>query len=111
MLDFNEINSRFIKFLDHLEPYGPGNPKPIFATQKVKGFNDLELLGKDRNVLKCKINSPHIDLEVIGFQMVENYEKLLSYKNVDISYQIDKNIWRGKESIQLVLKDVIYSDE
>jgi hypothetical protein len=43
--------------------------------------------------------------------MVENYEKLLSYKNVDISYQIDKNIWRGKESIQLVLKDVIYSDE
>ena len=110
MLDFNEINSRFIKFLDHLEPYGPGNAKPIFSTNKITGFHDLELLGKDRNVLKCKINSPHIDLEIIGFQMVENYEKLLSNKNVDISYQIDKNIWRGKESIQLVLKDVIYSD-
>ena len=31
-LKFSEINHRFIKFLDYLEPFGPGNSNPIFST-------------------------------------------------------------------------------
>ena len=42
--------------------------------------------------------------------MIENYEKLLSKKCLDIAYTIDKNYWNGKSSIQLVLKDVVYSN-
>ena len=43
--------------------------------------------------------------------MVENYEKLLSGKNIDIAYTIDKNYWNGQYSTQLVLKDIIFSDD
>ena len=42
--------------------------------------------------------------------MIENYEKVISGKSIDIAYSIDKNIWRNKVSIQLVLKDIVYSD-
>ena len=31
-LNLSEINNRFLNFLNYLEPFGPGNPKPIFST-------------------------------------------------------------------------------
>ena len=43
--------------------------------------------------------------------MVENYEKLLSDKPIDIAYNIDKNYWNNKFSTQLILKDLVYSNE
>ena len=110
-LKLSEISTRFIKFLEYLEPFGPGNPKPIFATKNINQFSDIELIGKDRETLKCKIHSDMTSFNVIGFRMIENYEKLLSNQAVDIAYSIDKNYWNGQTSIQLVLKDVVYSIE
>ena len=110
-LKLSEISTRFIKFLEYLEPFGPGNPKPIFATKNINQFSDIELIGKDRETLKCKIHSDMTSFNVIGFRMIENYEKLLSNQAVDIAYSIDKNYWNGQTSIQLVLKDVVYSNE
>jgi len=110
-LKFSEIDNRFIKFLDYLEPFGPGNPKPIFCTKKINQFSDVQLIGKDRDTLKFIAHGQTGNFDVIGFRMIENYEKLLSNKNIDIAYSVDKNYWNGKTSIQLVLKDLIYSDE
>ena len=110
-LKLSEINDRFINFLNYLEPFGPGNSKPVFVTKDLKGISNVQLLGKDRETLKFKLNSTHSDLDVIGFRMVENYEKLLSGKNIDIAYTIDKNYWNGQYSTQLVLKDIIFSDD
>ena len=110
-LKFSEINSRFIKFLEYLEPFGPGNPKPIFSTKNINQLSDIELIGKDRETLRCKVHSNTTSFNVIGFKMIENYEKLLSTNPVDIVYSIDKNYWNGQSSIQLVLKDVVYSNE
>jgi len=109
-LKFSEINHRFIKFLDFLEPFGPGNNKPIFSTKNINGIDEIRLLGADQETLKFTIKTDQLDLSVIGFKMIEHYEKLLSKKPLDIAYTIDKNYWNGKSSIQLVLKDVVYSN-
>ena len=110
-LKLSEINDRFINFLNYLEPFGPGNPKPVFVTKDLNGINDVQLLGQERETLKFKLNNAHSDLDVIGFRMLEHYEKLLSGRNIDIAYSIDKNYWNGQYSTQLVLKDIIYSDD
>ena len=110
-LKFSEINHRFIKFLDYLEPFGPGNSKPIFSTKNISNIGDVQLLGQNQDTLKFIIKTDEFNLSVIGFKMIENYEKLLSKKPIDIAYTIDKNYWNGKSSIQLVLKDVVYSNE
>ena len=110
-LKLSEINSRFVKFLDYLEPFGPGNPKPIFSTKNIDQLSDAQLVGKDRDTLKFTINNGITSFNVIGFRMVENYEKLLSDKPIDIAYNIDKNYWNNKFSTQLILKDLVYSNE
>ena len=109
-LNLSEINNRFLNFLNYLEPFGPGNPKPVFVTKNLDGINDVRLLGQERETLKFKVYSNDLELDVIGFRMLEHYEKLLSGKKIDIVYTIDKNHWNGQVSIQLVLKDIIYSE-
>ena len=110
-LKLSEINSRFVKFLDYLEPFGPGNAKPIFATKNIDQLSDAQLVGKDRDTLKFTVHNGITSFNVIGFRMVENYEKLLSDKPIDIAYYIDKNYWNNKFSTQLILKDLVYSNE
>ena len=109
-LNLSEINNRFLNFLNYLEPFGPGNPKPVFVTKNLEGINDVRLLGKDRETLKFKVYNNDLELDVIGFRMLEHYEKLLSGKKIDIVYTIDKNHWNGQVATQLVLKDIIYSE-
>ena len=109
-LNLSEINNRFLNFLNYLEPFGPGNSKPVFVTKNLEGINDVKLLGQERETLKFKIYNDHLELDVIGFRMLEHYEKLLSGKKIDIVYTIDKNHWNDRVSTQLVLKDIIYSE-
>ena len=110
-LKISEINNRFINFLNYLEPFGPGNPKPVFVTKNLNNIGDVRLLGQDRETLKFTIDTGSSNLDVIGFRMLENYEKLLSGKNIDIAYTIDKNYWNGQYSTQLILKDIIFSND
>ena len=110
-LKLSEINSRFVKFLDYLEPFGPGNAKPIFSTKNIDQLSDAQLVGKDRDTLKFTVHNGITSFNVIGFRMVENYEKLLSDKPIDIAYYIDKNYWNNQFSTQLILKDLVYSNE
>ena len=109
-LKLSEINNRFIKFLDYLEPFGPGNSKPVFSTTNIDQLSDVQLVGKDRDTLKFTVHNGVTSFNVIGFRMIENYEKLLSDKSIDIAYNIDKNYWNNKFSTQLILKDLVYSN-
>ena len=109
-LKLSEINDRFIKFLNYLEPFGPGNSKPVFVTKNISGFGDMQLLGKERETLKFTLSNEYAKLTIIGFKMLEHYDKLLSGRSIDIVYTIDKNYWNGQYSIQLVLKDIMYSE-
>ena len=71
----------------------------------------MQLLGRERETIKFQIKNQDYVLSIIGFRMLEHYEKLLSGKKLDIVYTIDKNYWNGTCSIQLVLKDIIYSND
>ena len=44
--------------------------------------------------------------EVIGLNMIEKYEYLISGKKIDIVYEIIDNNLKTKSSIQLNLKDI-----
>ena len=110
-LKLSEINNRFIKFLDYLEPFGPGNSKPVFATNNINQLSDIQLVGKDRDTLKFTAHNGVVSFNVVGFRMIENYEKLLSNRPINIAYSIDKNYWNNQCSTQLILKDLVYSNE
>jgi single-stranded-DNA-specific exonuclease len=105
-MKLSEINGRFLKFLSSLEPYGPGNMRPIFSAKRVKVEGLPRLIGKSYDTLKFMVKHNQSIFEVIGFNMAEHYEKLIRNEPIDIAFVIGENEWNGRKTIQLELKDI-----
>ena len=105
-LKLEDVNNRMLKFLNAMEPYGPGNARPIFVSRNLYVDGIPRLIGQDQNTLKVYVKQNKTPYESIGFNMAIHYEKLINNASIDIVYVIAENEWKGKKSIQLELKDI-----
>ncbi|MBH31065.1 MAG: single-stranded-DNA-specific exonuclease RecJ [Candidatus Marinimicrobia bacterium] len=105
-MDLNLIDGRFMKFLDKLAPYGPGNMTPKFITRNVMPGGEPKLVGKSNNHLKFKAKYGKISYDAIGFDKGNHFEKMINGKPIDIAYVVEQNEWQGTSSIQLNIRDI-----
>jgi single-stranded-DNA-specific exonuclease len=97
--------------LQDFEPYGLGNPYPVFASRGVK-VSDIRRIGKDQKHVKMKVavlsNAKNISsIDAIAFHQAEAFSDIKSQQSVDICFTVDMNEWNGKKSMQLKIQDVI----
>ena len=102
------FNKHFFDEIKKIEPFGTGNPLPIFLLKELK-------------IIKSKIlNKKHISCILtseIGFSInsicfnscnTKIGELLLNYKKkINIIGQISENFWNNKKTLQLIIKDLI----
>lgn len=98
------VNLENIKALEVLEPYGVGNPKPVFSLKNVT-VKDVTSLSEGRHI-KLKIRSANKEIEVLGFNMGEYFGLLTENDTIDIAGSLDINSYRGFEKAQIILKDI-----
>ena len=105
-LNFNIINMNLINKINRFEPYGLGNPRPVFSTSNLE-IIDKQLLGKEKKHLKIKIkNQDGIIFSAIGFNLGEFNNQIKISDIVDLAYSIDTNEWMGEKRIELRLIDL-----
>lgn len=112
-IDLSDIDWPFYGGVKKFEPFGFGNPEPVFLTRGVK-IKDLRLLGNDNRHLKLLIEPPnhapytlHPTLfSAIGFGFGDWGQKLKIGDRVDLAYTILVNSWNGEERLQLKIKDI-----
>lgn len=109
-LPIGYVNMDFVEELGKLEPYGLGNPGPLFAEKDVS-IRDIRIAGKNRNVLKLSLeghdasgNSKVLDAVYFG-DVPAAYEELSARNSVTVLYQAGINEYQGRRSIQLTIKD------
>tara|TARA_B100000787_G_C16157027_1_gene279448 strand:+ start:6 stop:1277 length:1272 start_codon:yes stop_codon:yes gene_type:complete len=102
------FNLDFYTDIKKLEPFGTGNPEPMFLLKGLKVIKTKILNNKHISViLKSKTGS---SIKSICFNSVNNKvgKYLLNYKNdLNILGQINENIWNNKKTLQLTIRDVI----
>lgn len=101
---FQEINDDLYKQLDSLAPFGVGNREPLFLTQNVS-VDDFRVIGKEGTHLKLKVSTGINQFDAIAFGLGARSSEIEIGSSVDIVYSIDENIWNGKRSLQLKVKD------
>ncbi|MFB0515198.1 MAG: single-stranded-DNA-specific exonuclease RecJ [Candidatus Neomarinimicrobiota bacterium] len=104
------IDSRLLRFLDSLSPFGPGNRRPVFVTRGIRAIGTPRLVGESSNHLKCQLHQKGVTFDAIGFEMADHFEKLLLNKPLDIAYVVEENEWQGNRKTQLQLKDIKMGD-
>ena len=101
----SEVTPRLLRELDRLNPFGMGNPEPIFSAtgvpvleKKIVGENHLKL------VVRQKGMAP---VECIGFRMGEWLAKINGVgQQFDVAFTPEINRWKGYDRVQLRLRDI-----
>lgn len=76
-LPVGHVSEGLIRDLEVLEPFGNGNPKPVFAEQHFRILR-ARRLGKNANVLKMKVaNRTGAVIDALYFDEIEPFEKLI----------------------------------
>ena len=103
-LPFPYITEELIEELDLLEPFGKGNPKPLFAERNLRVISP-RIFGKNRNVLKCRLQDQQGNqMEAIYFGDVEACLKAMEEKKVmSFTYYPSVNEYMGRRSLQLTI--------
>ena len=103
-LELSEINLQFVNQLKRLEPFGMGNPKPIFSS--IVGALPFERI-KKLNHIKCKISQ---GTEIVAFNELENLETLRAPMSKTIYYNPDKETFMGRDSVRCTFKDMVINE-
>lgn len=98
-----ELQSELLDYLEMLQPTGQGNPDPIFCTRNLE-IRSPKVVGADRTHLKMAVTDGKIFLDCIAFRMGHLFSSLP--KKVDIAYYFEKNVFNGRESLQLRVVDL-----
>lgn len=104
-ITFKSISAPFYKKLKTFEPFGIGNPRPIFASRNVQ-IVKISTVGKEKKHLKMLLRDHSRVVSAIGFGMGDAIQKLHEHDFVDVAYTIEENKWNGQVNLQLNLQDV-----
>lgn len=103
-LPFPYITEELIHELELLEPFGKGNPKPLFAERNLRVISP-RIFGRNRNVLKCRLQDEQgSQMEAVYFGDVEACLKAMEEKQVmSFTYYPSVNEYMGRRSLQLTI--------
>ena len=92
--------------LQLLEPFGQGNPKPVFATKGVRLASPPRIVGSGGNHLQLAISDNTGCVRCVGFDMGKLEKKLLEHEFFDVAYEPQINTYNGSSNVEFVLRDI-----
>lgn len=107
-LPTEEITFELVGELQKLEPFGAGNPRPVFQARNLCILSEPRLIGQRH--LKMSVAGPQgRPLETIWWNGAEHAAVLKG--SVDLAYTIETSNWGGGTFLQLSVQDVRASNQ
>lgn len=103
ILDARHLQFSLLDDLDTLEPFGPGNPKPVFLYKGLT-IDQRRLMGKSQEHVKLIAHDGNRIFEAIGFRWPDP-GRFKPGQLVDLAFVLERNTFNGVESLQLQLRD------
>ena len=113
-ISLSDLSPKFIKLLNQFEPFGPHNMAPVFVTENVLDYGTSRVVGKNNEHLKLDLmeaNRSSAVFPAIAFSQSSHLEAIKKSLPFDICYSVSENEYRGKTSMQLIVKDIQCKDE
>ncbi len=106
-LDITEVTTGFARQVKTLEPFGMGNPTPVFAATDVT-VQHCARRGQDGAHLSLSLRTgpERPPLSGIWFRHGELFPHLHPGDRIDIAFTVDLNVWQGITSAQIIVKDI-----
>ena len=100
-ISFDQLSLEFLSSYDRLQPFGSGNPQPVFISRGI-GLSRSPLHMKN-NHLRFMLRQGYHEQDAVFFGGGEHPLPDLPW---DIAFTIDRNTFRGRTTLQLIIQDV-----
>lgn len=107
----SEFTHHLVKELQMLEPFGQGNPKPLFATKGVRLCAPPRKVGAKADHLQLAITDNTNSIRCIGFRFAKFEKKLLDNEYFNVAYHPQINTFNNSNNVEFVLEDIQFDDE
>jgi single-stranded-DNA-specific exonuclease len=98
-----ELNWEIYQELSHLEPFGFGNPTPVFAARGVRVLVPPRVL-KEKH-LKLRVAQGATAFDALGWGMAGRSVELRPGEALDLAFTLDENSYQGERTLQLIIRD------
>ena len=98
-----------VESLEVLEPFGMGNPQPMFCMRGLT-IEEITPISQDRHT-KLQLGRDGKSFCAFLFGMGSANCPFVCGDQVDGAFSVEINRYRGRESVQLVLRDLLWSGE
>ena len=103
-LEFTDVNLALAKGIQLLEPYGVSNPIPGFV---LRGVTVNEIIGiSEGKHTRFFFSNGKYHLSAMYFSVGPASLNVYVGDKVDVLFNIDVNEWGGRESVQLIIRDI-----
>ncbi len=106
-----EVSARALGFqlsqeLRALEPFGAGNPKPLFMTRGLRVLSEPQII-KEQHLKLRVAGDDNRPFEAIWWRGVEETAQTPAVNHrIDLAYELEANRWNGNIKLQLNVKDM-----
>ncbi len=105
-LQLGDITKSFYNVLRHLEPFGPGNPRPLFVSRRLINHRDTRAVGKEHEHLRLDVTDRQNAITGIAFGRADMAEYIQNGNAVDICYELNENTFNHYTTIQMMVQDI-----
>ncbi len=95
-----DLSLSLLRQFAKLNPYGAGNPQPVFISRNCRAYAPRILADKH---IKFDLEQNGVMVGCIAFGKAERFDQLNG--EIDVLYRPEINSWLGKESVQLQVLD------
>ncbi|MCX7971338.1 MAG: DHH family phosphoesterase, partial [Negativicutes bacterium] len=107
-IGLDEIDDRFMSQLLSLEPFGAGNPRPLFVSRQLI-VNEVRTVGHNRHLF-LKLGQEDREFTAINWGGGEFAARLSRGRPLDVVYSCEYQMWRDKREIRLNVADLAADD-
>ena len=105
-LPFYKISYDFLDKISLLEPFGFGNPSPLFSLDNCQ-FDGLRLIGKDKKHLMMNIIKNGNEIRnCVWFNSDDVFEDLVNLRNIDIAFKLKLETYKDRYQYKMYVEDI-----
>lgn len=103
-VEMRDLTPEFFHTLKKMEPYGPGNMRPVLLCKRINNRYEPRIVGK--NHLKMTVSKDGLVMDAIAFNFGDRIQEVRDSRNFSLAFSLDENTYGGRTTLQMKVKGV-----
>lgn len=101
-----ELSLPVVEWIESLEPYGIGNPRPVFSAEGVRVIGEPRVVGEGKKHVQLRLAQNGTTVKGIAWNMAERLGSLAPGTECAVAFLPSINEWNGRREVQMEIRDV-----